>query len=312
MINRRTMLKSTIAAGLAVPALTFSAKEKKRPICVFSKHLQWCKSFDQMAEVAAEIGFDGVDLTVRNGGHVPPEQVTELLPQVVKAVEKAGLKVYMITTGINDPDDQWTVPVLKTAGEMGIGYYRMGYLRYHKNMDVAASLEKLKKTMAALAKLNEQYQIHGAYQNHAGDRVGGPVWDIWELVKELDHKWIGCQYDIRHATVEGANAWPLAFDLLKNHIKITAIKDFKWDQTNNELKIINVPLGQGVTDFDRYFQLYKKYNITGPISLHYEYPLGGADHGERELTISEPELRAALKQDLVQLRAWLEKAGIEA
>ncbi|MDZ7723632.1 MAG: hypothetical protein U5R06_12725 [candidate division KSB1 bacterium] len=51
-----------------------------------------------MARTIAEIGFDGVDLTVRPGGHVLPENVTQDLPRAVKAIEKTGLKVPMMTT----------------------------------------------------------------------------------------------------------------------------------------------------------------------------------------------------------------------
>ena len=310
-LSRREFVAGLATAVAVSPFVSpVKAGTSKRPICVFSKHLQWCKSFDEMADFAASVGFDGVDLTVRKGGHVPPEKAVELLSKAVKAVEKAGLQVYMMTAGINDPDDKDTVPVLKTAGELGIGYYRMGYLSYDKQLGVAASLPGLRAKMAKLAELNEKYNIHGAYQNHAGARVGGPVWDIWELVKDLDPKWIGCQYDIRHATVEGATSWPLGFELLKDHTKIIAIKDVKWGKVNGEWKTFNVPLGKGMVDFDSYFQLYKKYSITGPISLHYEYPLGGADHGNREISISQADLKTAMKADLDQLKKWLEKAGL--
>ena len=310
--SRRAFVAGVTAAAATLPFATqLKAANTKRPICVFSKHLQWCKSFDEMANVAAEIGFDGVDLTVRKGGHVPPEQVVKNLPLAVKVVEKAGLKVYMMTADVNDPDDKWTIPVLKTASELGIGFYRMGYLNYDKELGVAGSLPKLRETMAGLAKLNEKYKIHGAYQNHAGARVGGPVWDIWELIKDLDPKWMGCQYDIRHATVEGATSWPLGFDLLKNHSKIIAVKDFKWDQVDGEWQAVNVPLGKGMVDFDSYFALYKKYNVEGPVSLHYEYPIGGANHGNRELTISQNELKSAMKADLAWLRNQLATAGLK-
>lgn len=306
IFSRRKFVAGMTAAAATLPfASQLNAAKTNRPICVFSKHLQWCKSIDEMAAVAAEIGFDGVDLTVRKGGHIEPENVAEQLPAAVKAVEKAGMKVYMMTTGISEPDDPWTIPVLKTAGNLGIGFYRMGYLSYDTQLGVAASLPKLKKQVAKLAELNKKYNIHGAYQNHAGARVGGPVWDIWELIKDLDPKWIGCQYDIRHATVEGATSWPLGFDLLKNHTKIIAVKDFEWGKKNSKWIPVNIPLGKGMVDFDSYFALYKKYNITGPVSLHYEYPLGGADHGHREITITVDELKTAMKADLDWLRERL-------
>jgi sugar phosphate isomerase/epimerase len=310
--SRREFIQTSVAAGLTLPLLT-SVKgsiESNRPICIFSKHLQWCKSFDEMAEIAADIGFDGVDLTVRKGGHVLPEEAIDKLPQAVKAVEKAGLKVYMMTAGINNPEDKTTVPVLKTASELGIGYYRMGYLSYDKDLGVAKSLLKLRAQMTKLAVLNKKYDIHGAYQNHAGTRVGGPVWDIWELIKDLDPKWIGCQYDIRHAIVEGGTSWPLGLELLQNHIKIIAIKDFLWKKDSGKWRAENVPLGEGMVNFENFFKIYHKYQISGPISLHYEYPLGGADRGRREITISKNELINTMKRDLNQLKSWMKNVGV--
>ena len=43
-------------------------------IHIFSKHLQFL-IYKDMAEAAAEMGFDGIDLTVRPNGHVLPERV---------------------------------------------------------------------------------------------------------------------------------------------------------------------------------------------------------------------------------------------
>lgn len=46
----------------------------------------------------------------------------------------------------------------------------------------------------------------------------------------MNLEWIGVQYDIFHATVEGANSWPLGFNLLKQYIGTLAIKDFYWEK----------------------------------------------------------------------------------
>jgi sugar phosphate isomerase/epimerase len=234
-IKRRQFISTMAAAGVALPLSSLSyghlqnpSPEHKPVICVFSKHLQFLPNYQTMAEVAAEIGFDGVELTVRPGGHVLPENVEMDLPKAVEAIKKSGLKYPMMVTKITDPDNPITETILRTASELGIKYYRMGYLRFDEKMGVTKSLENLKTKFARLAALNKEYNIVGTYQNHSGDRVGGPVWDLWDLLKDLDPKWIGCQYDIRHATVEGAYSWPLGMDLLTSYIKTTAIKDFYW------------------------------------------------------------------------------------
>ena len=314
-VSRRKFLAGLALAGASLPiagiasGTNTNAAKHRRKICIFSKHLQWL-DYDGMAQTAAEIGFDGIDLTVRPKGHVLPERVEQDLPVAVKAVEKAGLKVYMMTTRISDPDNIITEKILNTASQLGIKYYRTGYWSYDTSLGIAESLEKLKPRIAKLAVLNKKYNIHGAYQNHAGTRVGAPVWDLWELLKDLDPKWFGCQYDIRHAVLEGGNSWPLALQLLSNYIKITAIKDFKWVKIDGRWRSPMVPLGEGMVDFDSYFKMIKEMNIPGPISLHLEYPLGGANSGSRELTIGKEQVIATMRKDLNMLRGWLEKYAI--
>jgi len=316
-VTRRKFLAALAATGASIPITGFAKNAdaamksggNKRKICIFSKHLQWL-DYDAMGETAAEIGFDGVDLTVRPGGHVLPERAEEDLPRAVEAVRKAGLDVSMMTTRVIDPRDSYTEPILKTASQLGIGYYRMGYLNYNDSLGVSESLESHKPQLRDLAAMNKHYNIHGAYQNHAGTRVGGPVWDLWILLKDLDPRWIGCQYDVRHATLEGGSCWPVGLKLLSDYIKITAIKDFRWAKIDGKWRAENCPLGEGMVDFEKYFGLVKQYDIDGPISLHLEYPLGGADKGKTKLTIEREKVTDIMRRDVQKLRSMLKKAGL--
>jgi sugar phosphate isomerase/epimerase len=308
-------MKQAAVAGTVVPVLSLAAanqKNKKRPfsICIFSKHLQWL-DFKGMAHTAAELGFDGVDLTVRRKGHVLPERVEDDLPKAVEAIKSAGIKPLMMATDINDPDDPKTKKVLRTASALGIKYYRLGYYRYHEDKSITATLKQVKPKLRDLAAMNKHYNIYGAYQNHAGSRyVGAPVWDLWELMKDLDPKYIGCQFDIRHATVEGGNTWPLHLRLMSEYMKTLVMKDFSWEKRNNKWRTINCPLGNGAVDFVRYFQLLKKLSISGPISVHYEYDLGGANHGATKLTIEKEKVLTALRRDLSFLKNRLRENNL--
>jgi sugar phosphate isomerase/epimerase len=277
-----------------------------RTLCIFSKHLQFLPDYDTMAETAAEIGFDGIDLAVRPKGHVLPEKVEKDLPRAVKAIKKAGLKVPMMVTAIIDPNDPVTENILKTASDLGIKYYRMGYLRYDENLGVAKSLEKYKSIIAGLAAINKKYNIHGAYQNHSGPRIGGPVWDLWLLLKDLDPQWIGCQYDVRHATVEGGNSWPLGMKLLLPYIKTTAIKDFYWLRENGEWKVKNCMLGEGMVNFEAYFKIYKEATIMDPITLHVEYPV--FDKSD-PLDVKRKKTIKTMQKDLQTLRSMIKEYG---
>ncbi len=319
-LSRRGFLESAgLAAALAGSLRTSPAqlsgevtsqKGKKTKLCIFSKHLQWL-GYKEMAEAAAEVGFDGVALTVRPGGHVLPERAQQDLPRAVEAVREAGIEVPMLTTAITDPKDPHTESILGLAGQFGIRHYRMGYYSYENADDISDRLNRLKPQVKGLAEMNQQYGVFGGYQNHVGESyVGAPIWDVWELIRNLDPTWIGCQFDIRHATVDGATAWPVNYRLVARYIQMLAIKDFRWKKTGNAWEAENCPLGEGAVDFKRFFKLLKENGFAGPISVHYEYPLGGAEHGATKLEMNRSEFLSALKRDLVTLRGWLKAEGL--
>ena len=283
-------------------------------ISIFSKHLQWL-NYKEMAEFVSELGFDGVDLTVRPQGHVLPERVEEDLPKAVEALEKAGKKVFMLTTAINNADDPVSEKILRTASSLGIRHYRMGYGYYDKKRSVEESINIVNGNLDKLAKLNEKYSISGEYQNHSGDYgsgiyFGGPVWDLIAALKRINSPFLGSQYDIYHATVEGANAWPVAMELIRPYIRSIDIKDFYWLKKDGKWSSETVPLGEGAVDFKRYFGLIKQFNISCPISVHYEYPTGGAENGASKITMKRDELLSVMKKDLETLKGYLTEAKL--
>jgi sugar phosphate isomerase/epimerase len=283
-------------------------------ISIFSKHLQWlnCR---EMAEVVAEMGFDGVDLTVRPQGHVLPERVEEDLPKAVEAVDKAGRKVYMITTSIINADDPVTEKILKTASSLGIHHYRMGYGHYDNNKSVEESIGAIQLKLTSLAKLNEKYSISGEYQNHSGIAsegiyFGAPIWDLATVLKNINSRWLGSQYDIYHAIIEGANTWPVGMKLISPYIRSIDIKDFQWSNKDGKWSSETVPLGEGMVNFKRYFGLIKQYNINVPVCLHYEYPLGGAESGANVLSMKRDDVISTMTKDLKTLKSYLTEAKL--
>jgi len=333
--SRRDFTKKLfLAAGIAASgancrlfANTLSALPEKVPgsttlkndpeafkISIFSKHLQWL-DYNGMAKVLSEIGFDGTDLTVRPGGHVLPERVEEDLPKAAEALAREGKKIYMLTTAIDNADDPLTGKILKTASSLGIKHYRMGWGHYDDSRSVEENISLMQLKLAKLALLNEKYSISGEYQNHSGAAsegiyFGGAVWDIAEVLKQIDSPWLGSQYDIFHATVEGANTWPVGFRLISPFVRTIDIKDFKWIERDGKTRSEAVPLGNGMVDFRRFFRLFKEANLQIPISLHYEYPLGGAENGSSKLNIERNQVISAMKKDLSTLKGYLQDARL--
>lgn len=310
--SRRTFLKTAATTAIGViSSLQLKAFNRSNSqtfempkISVFSRHFHWT-DWAGTAARAAEIGFDGVDLTVRPNGHVLPEHAVKDLPVAVDTIRKAGLEVYSIATAINDASDPFAENIIRTAASLGIGYYRLNWFRYDQHTPIAEQLSKMKQRFSRLYDLNEKYKIHGCYQNHAGDYFGASVWDLYEVLKDFDPAFIGCQFDIRHATVEGGNSWKNDFRMIAPYIKNQNIKDFIWTERDQKWVAASVPLGEGMVDFSTFIDMMKGSQLSGPISLHFEYPLGGADQGATQLTVGEDIVAAAMRRDLNLLRKWL-------
>jgi len=276
-------------------------------VSIFSKHLQFL-DYKNTGEMAAELGFSGVDLTVRPKGHVLPELVKSDLPKAIKAIREAGSTCEMITTNIESVDHPLDLDILKTAAELNINYYRANWYKYKDDKPFKESLEIYQDQIKKLSELNERLGIIGCYQNHAGRDIGASFWELDSLLQTANPKGFGLQYDIRHALVEGGYSWENGFELLKTQIKTIVLKDFKWGKVNGKWKAVNVPIGEGMVDFDTYFKLLKKYQLKPPVSLHLEYDLGGAEKGNSTLSVDKKVVFDAMKKDLVLIQKLWKQA----
>ncbi|HEY2014566.1 MAG TPA: TIM barrel protein [Bryobacteraceae bacterium] len=317
MMDRKQSAPGSLSrrAVLAGAPLLFSRAASANPklkVAIFSKHLQFLAG-DDLAQAAADLGFDGIDITVRKGGHVQPERVEQDLPPLVATIRKHGLEVPMITVDIVDTTTPHTEAILKTMAALKIANYRWGGFKYEGSQPFAVQLEQMKPRIAKLAALNARYQVCAMYHTHSGiGLVGAPIWDLHILLKDLDPKAVGVNYDIGHATVEGGfGGWIDSFRITGAHLRGIAVKDFLWEKNaKGEWREQWKPLGEGMVHFPQFFGMVAEAGFSGPLQLHFEYPLGGADGGKTKLTIPREEVLNAMKRDLGKLRGYLAQANI--
>ncbi|MCW5971421.1 MAG: sugar phosphate isomerase/epimerase [Blastocatellales bacterium] len=278
-MNRREFARGLAATGLATIAGR-SAGGFRGPLCLFSKHLPGL-DWAQLGDAVRLLGFDGVDLTVRPGGHVAPDRAAEELPRAVSVLGERGIKAPMITTALLDADEPAARPILAAAGRLGVRYVKPGYYRYAFR-DVRSELEAAGRRLRSLAVLARECGVEIGYHNHA-DYMGAPVWDIARVIEPLDARAIGYYFDVRHAVVEGGSAgWKIALNLVAPRLKMIAIKDFYWEKSASGWRVRDCPLGEGMVDWGMYFKLLREGGFEGPVSLHVEYDVGGTTAAEKE------------------------------
>lgn len=304
-ISRRNIL----AMGLAAPMVRAAVPVPALKISLMSKFMQFL-DVPAMAEAAARLGYDGIDLCVRPGGHVAPERVQQDLPKAIEIIRKNGLVVEMITSSIVDERSPHAKEVLKTASSLGIRYYRWGGFTYKPGIGIAEQLDALKPRVKALAKLNREYDMCAIYHTHSGPNlVGASIWDVWLLVKDEDTRAVAINFDIGHATVEGGlGGWEHSARLALPVSRGIAFKDFRWGKNKKgKWEPAWCPLGEGMVDFKKYLPMVKAAHFAGPVQLHFEYPLGGVDTGARTITIPQQEAFDEMGKGLKTLRSWFKE-----
>jgi sugar phosphate isomerase/epimerase len=310
-LSRRAVLAGGAALMAGMAAEDKTARQKLK-VTIFSKHLQFVQG-EELAKAAAEIGFDGIDITVRKGGHVAPERVRQDLPPLVGIIRQHGLEVPMITTDIVDTQSPDAEEILKVMNELGIRNYRWGGLKYTADAPIAAQLEGMKPRVAKLAAMNAKYKTSAMYHTHSGiGVVGASIWDLHMLLKDFDPAAVGVNYDIGHATIEGGfGGWINSFRITGPHLRGVAVKDFLWSKdAKGAWRPQWTPLGDGMVHFAQFFKMLGESRFSGPLQVHFEYPLGGADKGTAKLTTSREEVYGAMKSDLRKLRKYLGEASL--
>ena len=296
-INRRHFMNQCLTA--AATAAVFSTPRSPAadtiaapPLCVFSKHLQFL-DFPALAKTCRELGLDGVDLTVRQGGHVRPEQVARELPEAVDAIRAEGLEVPMITTQFKSGGDEHLHQVLETARQCGITYFRVGGHQYTTGRPVTEQIAAFTEEIRGLVSEAEETGLVAGYHNHSGKTISARPSGICTV----------CTKPTARATWARILMWAMppwrARTRLGNYgtadgalVRMMAVKDFVFSG--------NTPAGCPWARGCRYSGVPRHFpeqaGFAGPVSLHFEYKIRDHDHMLDEVV----EAVAYMRKEVIQ------------
>lgn len=291
-MNRRTAIGAigAMALGTAAPS---QVKRTAPMLCMFSQNAIRVP-YPELGNIAQQIGYEGVDLTVMIGGHVDPRVMNVDLMRSFESIHGASLEIPIITTNITALGDSTVYPVLYVSGKAGVSMFRTGFWPYGP-APIQERLRQVRQELASVVSLAQRCGIAAAIPNRAGDFVGEATWDTYEILTGMDPRWAGHYFDPSQAVAEGGlGGWEAAFRLALPRLKAIALQDFYWQKAGAEWKMQMCPLGEGMVDWKKFFTMAAAASFTGPFSLHMEYK-----------TVDEP---GAMAKDLEFARKYVEQA----
>ena len=227
-----------------------------------------------------EVGLDGVDLAVRAGYPVNPDNVATALPDAVKAFADAGLTIGLVTadTALNDAEGKTAKSLFEACGKAGVPAIKIGYFPYKPPVEDA--LKSARARLAAFAKLAEATKVKACCHTHSGNYLGNNAASLRLLLQDLDPHHVGAFLDTGHTAVNGGPI-RLELDTVRPWLSLLAIKDMLWDKAADGWKYHVVPAGEGVVRWKDVGAAVKDVKFNGTISLHGEYETKDLDERKR-------------------------------
>lgn len=232
----------------------------------------------EIAETAAGLGFDGIDLLIRPGATIDPA-VADQIPRAVEEFRAAGLTVPMATTDLTDPATFPADKVLGACADAGIGLIRLGYWKY----DATTPYDKIRATardhLAQLANLAAAHGVRLAIQLHGGTIHSSGALTRALLEGQLPDQ-LGAYPDLGNQAVQdGREDWRLTFELLEPWLACVGVKNGGWFAGDNKASGARawrsdwLGLADGMVPWPDIFAHLRRTGFDGPLTLHSHYTL---------------------------------------
>lgn len=191
------------------------------PFTLFTK--PWPdKSLPDLARFVQKLGFEGIELPVRPGFQVPPEEVTRGLPAAAAVFKDQGLKIGSIA----GPTDEKT---FAACAEAGVPIIRV-MAPIPEGKHLLEAIADYQRLWDALVPLAEKHGVAVGVQNHYGRFLANAM-QLRYAIGNHNPKHICAIWDPAHNGLEGEQV-DLALDAVWSHLRIVNFKSAFWRLTS--------------------------------------------------------------------------------
>jgi sugar phosphate isomerase/epimerase len=210
-------------------------------------------------------GFDGIELPVRPGYQVLPENVRRDLPVAARQLADCGIRIMSVA----GPTDEATIAACAEVGvpliRIMVGVGPEGYL---------ATVSRVQREFDALLPLLERYGVTVGVQNHSGPMIANAM-GLRNLVSKYDPRYLAGVWDAAHEALCGEEP-EQALDIIWSHLALVNLKNAVWQRTNPDAEVaawrsywLRGP--EGLASWPRVAAELHRRNYAGVVCLTAEY-----------------------------------------
>ena len=194
--------------------------KKRIAFTVFTK--PWTIPIPELARKVKQLGLDGVELPVRPGYPVEPQNIAKGLPEAVRIFADHGLKIGSVAGNTDEPTiaacGGCGVPIIRIC--VGIDLSK-GYMGTEK---------AVREQFDALVPALDKHGVAVGVQNHCDVCVGSAV-GIMHLIENYDPKHVCAVLDMAHCALDGEPE-EMALDIVWSHLRLVNLKSAYRFRTN--------------------------------------------------------------------------------
>jgi sugar phosphate isomerase/epimerase len=228
-------------------------------------------SLHELARHIRILGFEWIELPVRQGFLCEPETIEKSLPEVVRVMGNEGVKVLNITASLPLSDGKLYSGSLLA----GIHMNRVMFNR-QEGENYWDAENRARQMLDAALYFCEKYQYQIGVQNHFGRYVPVNAMGMHHLVKDYDPKYVCAIWDPAHNALEGEDPEP-ALDIVASHLCVVNLKNAFWRNVNGpeaeeaQWNVYWTTGRQGRASWRRVAHKLKQMAFQGPVCLSAEY-----------------------------------------
>jgi sugar phosphate isomerase/epimerase len=263
------------------------------PIAVFTK--PWKCSLPELGEKLARWGVDGLELPVRPGYPVTPENVRDELPRAVATLASFGQTIYSVAGTIDEP-------TIQACGDSGIPIIRVCE-RIDMKLGYRESVLRIRQLYQRMLPLLARSNVKIGLQNHCDHFVGSAAGTM-EVIGDFDPGQVGAVLDVAHCGLDGEPE-DMAIDIVWSHLCMVNLKNAFRMRLNGpeaeaaEWRTYWTTGRHGYASWRKTLAELRRRGYAGPLCLCAEYsnPKGGDLVGD--------DVNRLLEEDIAYLKALL-------
>ena len=268
---------------------------------------------DALGEKARALGYTGLDLCVRPGHPVNPDNVTNTLPVAARVWQDQGISVPLVSAPVdfNNPKAAAAEALYAACAAASIPRIKIGYWYFAPGDNYWDVLQRARDDLAGFAELSKEYQVQTCCHTHSGACIGSNCAGLMHLIEGFAAQEVGAYPDFGHMALDGEDL-AMGLSMIRSHLSCVGIKDaFHAPQAEGSEPPF-IPMltatGKGSVDWQRALRLLRAMAYSGPLAVHTEYQFEERIIRQVGYALEKPAgLEENAQQDALFLTAILEK-----